>query len=84
MTKKILTPLTPMTAGYRVVVVQKANPDGTYGAYIGCMLQTPDHPDDGPMMLLGDAFKEFKAHTAKQQSKRRKRRARTMLAQSDT
>jgi hypothetical protein len=63
---KIFTPITPLTNGYRVVVVQEANEDGTYGAYIGCMLQTPDSPDDGPMMLLGDAFKEFKARTAEQ------------------
>ena len=84
MTDKIMTPLTPMTAGYRVVVVQKANPDGTYGAYLGCMLQSPDNPDDGHMMLLGDAFKEFKARTAKQQNKRRKRRARALSPHSDT
>jgi hypothetical protein len=64
---KILTPLTPMTDGYCVVIVQEATPDGTCGAYIGCMLQTPDSLDDGPMMLLGDVFKEFKARTTPQE-----------------
>ena len=85
MKNKIMTPLTPMIHGYRVVVVQEANPDGTYGAYIGCMLETPDSPDGGgPMRLLGDAFMEFKARTAEQQNKRRKRRTRAMPAHSDT
>jgi hypothetical protein len=64
---RIFTPITPLTNGYRVVVVQAANPDGTYGAYIGCMLQTPDNPDDGSMMLLGDAFREFNARTSAQE-----------------
>jgi hypothetical protein len=69
MTNKILTPLTPMIDGYRVVIVQEANPDGTYGAYIGCLLQAPDSPD-GTMMLLGDAFTEFKERTAEQENNR--------------
>jgi hypothetical protein len=67
MTNKILTPLTPMIDGYRVVIVQEANPDGTYGAYIGCTLQSPDNQDNDRMMLLGDAFEEFRERTAPQE-----------------
>ncbi len=77
---KILTPITPLTNGYRVVIVQEANEDGTYGAYIGCMLQTPDSPDNDRMMLLGDAFKEYKARTPELGNERRKRRIRAMPA----
>jgi hypothetical protein len=62
---KIFTPITQQTNGYRVVIVQEANEDGTHGAFVGCLLQTPDSPDNDRMMLLGDAFKEFKARTAK-------------------
>ena len=63
---KIFTPITPLTNGYRVVIVQEANEDGTHGAFVGCMLQTPDSPDNDRMMLLGEAFREFKARTAEQ------------------
>ena len=61
---RIFTPITPLTNGYRVVIVQEANEDGTHGAFVGCMLQTPDSPDNDRMMLLGEAFREFKARTA--------------------
>jgi hypothetical protein len=64
---KIFTPITPLTNGYRVVIVQEANDDGTHGAYVGCMLQTPDGADSDSMMLLGDAFREFKARTTMQE-----------------
>ena len=64
---KILTSITPLKNGYRVVVVQEANEDGTHGAFLGFMLQTPDNPDDDRIMLLGDAMKEFKARSATQE-----------------
>jgi len=71
MTNK-LTPITPLTNGYQVVIVQEAKEDGTAGAFLGCLLQTPDYPDDGGLMLLGDAIREFKARTTEQAEMPRK------------
>ena len=65
---KIFTPLTPLTNGYQVVIVQEANEEGTHGAFVGCMLQTPDSPVNDRMMPLGNAMKEFKARTAKREA----------------
>jgi len=58
-----LTPITPCIDGYCVAVVQEANADGTLGKYLGCVVQKPDSTDDGPMMLLLDAFRSFREFT---------------------
>ena len=67
MTQK-LTPITPRIKGYCVVVVQQANADGSPDAFLGCLLQTPDSADAGPLLLLGEAIRKFKALAAEQES----------------
>jgi hypothetical protein len=63
MTRK-LTPITPLVNGYCVIVVQEATKDGNPGAFLGCLLQTPESSGDGPLLLLGEAIKKYKIFTA--------------------
>jgi hypothetical protein len=63
MTRK-LTPITPLVNGYCVIVVQEATKGGNPGAFLGCLLQTPESSEDGPLLLLGEAIKKYKIFTA--------------------
>ncbi len=59
MTQK-LAPITPRINGYRVVVVQEAKADGSPDAFLGCLLQTPDSSDVGPLLLLRGQVEVFR------------------------
>jgi hypothetical protein len=65
MTRK-LTRITPEINGYAVVIVQEASIDGKPGAYLGCIVQTPENIDDGAMVSLTDAMKEYLKQTGQQ------------------
>jgi hypothetical protein len=58
-----LTPITPIVSGYCVMVVQEETKDGKPGAFLGCLLQTPDCLENGPLLLLGEAIKRYKMLT---------------------
>ena len=64
MTRK-LTRITPLVDGYAVVVVQKEGGDGKPGVFLGCLLETPESPDDGPFMLLAEAMGAYLRYTSK-------------------
>ncbi len=51
-----LTRITPVVEGYAVVVAQEQSIDSKPGKYLGCFLQTPENPDDGPFTLLAEAM----------------------------
>jgi hypothetical protein len=60
-----LTRITPLIDGYAVVVVQKEGEDGKPGAFLGCLLETPESPDDGPFLLLAEAMGAYLRYTSK-------------------
>jgi hypothetical protein len=66
MTRK-LTRITPLIDGYAVVVVQEEGEDGKPGEYLGCLLETPESPDDGPFVLLAEAMGAYLKFTNKSQ-----------------
>jgi len=65
MTRK-LTRITPEINGYAVVIVQEASIDGKPGAYLGCIVQTPENIDDCAMVSLTEAMKEYLKQTGQQ------------------
>jgi len=64
-----LTPITERINGYCVVVVQEETNDGKPGAFLGCLLQTPNSDENDKLLLLGDAIKKFKILTLESKSK---------------
>jgi len=58
-----LTAITPQVNGYSVVIVQEASVDGNPGAFLGCSVCTEDWYGDGPLLMLGEAMREYKRLT---------------------
>ena len=65
-----LTPITEQINGYCVVVVQEETKDGKPGAFLGCLLRTPDSAENGPLLLLGEAIRKFKIFTLESNSQK--------------